>query len=300
MRLKKSLVSSEEQLVTCLNEGYQLLDEIYAEFAEKKKINEEKNKKKLNAWGEKVIGSLESIFPTELEAHQFLHPSSSLRFIETTIDRAYQELSHRLKDLIGALDKIRAERLSLYTDLPADIRLYVEDIDSFRNVRDVNPEAASDLLANGYWNVAEDFVQLMLEQILDVPFHKKDWGGEYNDLYTANVIVNGRRTATAFLLKGNGLKKNMMEIKDCGKNGDQLVRLFESPAQLYVVQFVGNISESVIKDVESKVKEKRAHGEDAWYCIITGQDTARLARAYGKAPANKVPHPTPKSGAAEF
>jgi hypothetical protein len=283
MRLKKSLVSSEEQLVASLNDGYKLLDEIYAEYSANKKIDSDRCKEKINEWGTKVLVCLDSTFPTELEIHQFRNPPSSLRMIETTIDEAYQILSHRLNDLIGALTKIRAESLHLYTDLPAGIRLYVEDIDSFRNVRDVNPEAASDLLVNGYWDIAEDFVQLTLEQILDVPFHKKDWGGEYNDLYTANVIINGRRTASAFMLKGNGLKKKTMEIKDCGKNGDQLVRLFESPAQLYVVQFVGNISEAVIKDVEGKVNEKRAHGKDAWYCIITGQDTARLARAYGKA-----------------
>jgi len=283
MRLKKSRVSLEEELVSVLNDGYSLLSDIDTEFSEKKKIDRDVYSGKLNEWGNKVIECLESTFPTELERHQFLNPPSKLRHIETTIDRAYQDLRHRLEELIGTLVKIRTESLSLYTDLPAGIRLYVEDIDSFRNVRDVNPEAASDLLENGYWDIPEDFVQLALEQILDVPFHKKDWGGEYNDLYTANVVVNGRRTSAAFLLKGNGLKKNMMEIKDCGKNGDQIVRLFESPAQLYIVQFVGNISEAVIKDVEGKVNEKRAHGKEVWYCIITGQDTARLARAYGKA-----------------
>ena len=41
-----------------------------------------------------------------------------------------------------------------------------------------------------------------------------------------------------------------MRIADCGHNGDQLVRLFESPAKLFVVQFVGVVSEMVIKDVE--------------------------------------------------
>jgi hypothetical protein len=45
-------------------------------------------------------------------------------------------------------------------------------------------------------------VQTALEAILEVPLHKKDWGGEINDLYTANVIVGGRRRASAFLLKG--------------------------------------------------------------------------------------------------
>lgn len=49
-----------------------------------------------------------------------------------------------------------------------------------------------------------------------------------NDLYTANVVLNGVRRPTAFLLKGNGLKKREMNIGDCGKNGDQIVRLFES------------------------------------------------------------------------
>jgi hypothetical protein len=123
---------------------------------------------------------------------------------------------------------------------------------------------------------------MALEQILDVPMHKKDWGGEINDLYTANVIVNGRRTETAFLLKGNGLKRRVMEISDCGKNGDQLLRLIESPARLFVVQFVGNISESVIRDIDGKVRGARAHGKDAWYSIVDGQDTARLLRAHGK------------------
>lgn len=64
-------------------------------------------------------------------------------------------------------------------------------------------------LKDGYLDLSEDQVQLALEQILNVPFHKKDWGGEYNDLY-AEVIVNGSPTATASLLKGNGPRRAMM------------------------------------------------------------------------------------------
>ena len=123
---------------------------------------------------------------------------------------------------------------------------------------------------------------MALEQILDVALHKKDWGGEINDLYTANLVVSGARTETAFLLKGNGLRRRVMEIGDCGSNGDQLLRLADSPARLFVVQFVGNISESVIRDIDGKIRALRAAGKDAWYCIMDGQDTARLLRAYGK------------------
>jgi hypothetical protein len=120
---------------------------------------------------------------------------------------------------------------------------------------------------------------------LDIPFHKKDWGGEVNDLYTANVVLNGVRRSTAFLLKGNGLKKAEMSIGDCGKNGDQIVRLFQSCAELFVVQYVGPIAESVITDVHGKTLARRTQGANANYLIIDGQDTARLLFAYNKLPA---------------
>jgi hypothetical protein len=147
----------------------------------------------------------------------------------------------------------------------------------------VNPASVADLINGGRLDWSEDRIQIAFEQILDVPMHKKDWGGEINDLYTANVILNGKRTETAFLLKGNGLTKKTMEIANCGHNGDQILRLVGSPARLFVVQFVGNISESVISDIDGKMRVLRTQGTDARFCIIDGQDTARVLRAYGKA-----------------
>lgn len=167
-------------------------------------------------------------------------------------------------------------------DSAANPRLHIDEIDSFSSIRSVAPSAVSDLLKDGYLDVSEDTVQKALEEILNVPVHKKDWGGEINDLYTANVVVAGRRVETAFLLKGNGLRKNRMEISDCGTNGDQLVRLVDSPARLFVVQFVGNIAENLIRDIHGKVMRLRGSGVDAAYCVVDGQDTARLLRAYGK------------------
>ena len=137
-----------------------------------------------------------------------------------------------------------------------------------------------DVLQNGYLDRSEDSIQTALEQILSVPFHKKDWGGEQNDLYTANLVVNGARHETAFMLKGNGLSSRTLKIKHCGANGDQLLRLCNSPAKLFVVQFVGQISEDVIADIDGKVRTARAEGKEALYCIMDGQDTARVLRAY--------------------
>jgi hypothetical protein len=160
--------------------------------------------------------------------------------------------------------------------------VFLDDIDSFEKVQGTSPSQISDVLQDGRTALSEDSIQKAIEEILSVPFHKKDWGGEENDLYTANVLVRGVRIPTAFLLKGPAVKSKLLQIADCGKNGDQIVRLFQSPAELFVVQYAGEISEAVLKDLESKVIAKRSTGSLAWYCAINGQDTARLLKAYGK------------------
>ena len=170
-------------------------------------------------------------------------------------------------------------------ETPESKQIFIDDIDSFVAVREISPGMVSEMIDNkGYFNVSEEDVKLCLEGILTEPFHKLDWGGEYNDMYSTNLIFNGKRMAVAFLLKGNGLKYKTMEIKHCGKNGDQLVRLFESPAEVFIIQFVGNISESIIKDIKGKVELISSKGKTAFYCIINGQDTARLLKAYTPSP----------------
>jgi hypothetical protein len=175
----------------------------------------------------------------------------------------------------------RTARIPNYSTLPVTRRIYIDDIDSFWKVRQVSAESIAHLLTNGYLERSEDTIQRAFEKILIVPLHKIDWAGELNDLYTANLVVNGGwRVATAFLLKGKGLRRRELQISDCGKNGDQIVRLVDSPAELFIVQFVGNISEAVIKDLDGKILSLHAQGKAARYCIIDGQDTARLLKAY--------------------
>ncbi len=291
MRLKKSRNAAEEEIIRLLNRGYQLLNWLKTDYSQKRKsetfnaeIDHQRHTDAVNEWGRNVIAALNSIFPTELEANQFLHPPAQFGAISvrTVDDIKAGNLRARVDNLLKGLDDIRKNGLLQYTDLPVTSRLYVEDIDSFAKVRDVNPDAVANLLkSGGFFDVSEETVQVGIERILNEPFHKKDWGGEYNDLYTSNMVVNGARRATAFLLKGNGLQIPSLEIKHCGKNGDQLVRLFESPADLFVVQYVGNVSEAIIKDVEGKIEQLKARGKQVAYCIINGLDTARLLHAYG-------------------
>jgi hypothetical protein len=287
MRLRIHIAPANEEFVALVNEGYDAISAMQAAYQgrkEKGTYNDSKDVDELvapvNAWADKVVESLGRIFPTQLETHLFLDPEIPLGMVSG--DYKYQSTLMKCRHFVRGLNKIRLQSLPEYTDLPLDVRLYVEDIDSFRKVRDVNPATVMDVLRDGYLDRSEDSVQTALERILCVPFHKKDWGGELNDLYTANLLINGARHETAFLLKGNGLRSRTMEIKHCGVNGDQILRLCNSPAKLFVVQFVGQISEAIVSDIEGKVRYARSQGRDVRYCIMDGQDTARVLRAYGE------------------
>jgi hypothetical protein len=287
MRLKVPMTSANETLIVLINRGYSVLAAITQDYTARKNAGDYKENEdnarygeQVNQWASEVVGELTRVFPTELERNLFLNPEIPLGAVSG--DYKYQSMVRQFQFFIRGLEKIRQTSLGQYTDLPIQDRLYVEDIDSFQKVRDVNPAMVTDFLKNGFLSLSEDRVQLALEQILNVSFHKKDWGGEVNDLYTANVVVSGTRRATAFLLKGPGIGKKEMTIADCGKNGDQLVRLFSTPADLFVVQYVGPMADLLVKDVQGKTAELRAQGKAAHFLIIDGQDTARLFHAFGK------------------
>jgi hypothetical protein len=159
------------------------------------------------------------------------------------------------------------------------LRLHIDDIFSFAQVKNIKVSDIKDLLPI---SLLEDEIQKHFEDIIAEPDHKKDWGGEINDLYTSRLqIIEGKRVTAAFALKGRGTP-GRLRIKNCGKNGDQLLRLFESPAILFVIQHIGVITEEVIKDVEGKTALLRYKGIEAYYCIIDGHDTVRILKAYNK------------------
>lgn len=290
MRLLTSRNSAEERLTSLVTQGYELRVSIWKDRQSKLSLNAYQSsvdvpryKAILSGWIQEVQHELRAIFPTSLELHKFSARASHLATDFRDVDQAFGVLFYiDIPRYIELLASILESDVRRYTDLPIAARLYVEDIDSFSRVRDVNPAAVANLLPGGYLHVSEDVVQMSLEQILDVPVHKKDWGGELNDMYTANVMVNGVRRAAAFLLKGPGIGRREMSIADCGKKGDQLVRLFTTPANLFVVQYVGPIAEMVVQDAATKTAELRARGEDAHFLIMDGQDTARVLHAYGK------------------
>src|SRR3990170_1915458 len=81
MRLKKSKNAAEEDIIRMLNDGYRILNWLKSDYAQKKQngtfnatTDHQRYNDVVNDWGQQVVSRLMLIFPTELEANQFLHP----------------------------------------------------------------------------------------------------------------------------------------------------------------------------------------------------------------------------------
>jgi hypothetical protein len=156
-------------------------------------------------------------------------------------------------------------------------RLNMEEIDSFSGAAPLNDAGVAALLQNGWLkSVPEEEVKSSIHAIVGDTFVRSDWGGERSDVYTANVYVGGRRLHTAMALKGPSGGRRV-SIASYGKNGDQIVRLFEEPAELFIVQSNGVFDSTLIKHVEQTARAAR---RPVHYCLMDARDTARLLVGY--------------------
>ena len=122
-----------------------------------------------------------------------------------------------------------------------------------------------------------------IKRILNETGRFKDWGGERNDLLTTRLRLKGKRRATAFAFKGRG-RRGKLTPAAMGKNGDQIQRLFSSPAEMFLVQYWDQIDESVIEQMGEFAKAKSAaEGKTIYYGVIDGQDSNRILKAYPQA-----------------
>jgi hypothetical protein len=110
----------------------------------------------------------------------------------------------------------------------------------------------------------------------------QDWGGEPNDLYTTKLRHQGKRRPIAFAFKGPGTT-GVLTPKKLGKNGDQIQRLFLSPAEIFIVQYHGEIGQAVAEQVKAFASLNSVReGKVIWYGLIDGDDSNRLMAAYPK------------------
>lgn len=152
--------------------------------------------------------------------------------------------------------------------------VYAEDIDTLSKVADHDLPADFSVMEHVSENA---FKQCLAELLVEDP--GKDWGGEQSDLFTSHIVLRGRRTSGAFLLKGPA-KFSPMTVKHLGKNGDQIYRLAQEPAELLVVQHSHEITPAVRAMLRAfAIGPGRLRQR---YCLIDGRDSLRILQAYDK------------------
>ena len=104
---------------------------------------------------------------------------------------------------------------------------------------------------------------------------------EKNDLLTC-LTFNGKKTLVAFAFKGKSQRRiKKLRPMDMGTNGDQVERLFSSPAEIFFVQFVGQFHELMLSTMEQQALLKSYYtGKTIYYGIIDGNDTSKIFEKY--------------------
>lgn len=150
----------------------------------------------------------------------------------------------------------------------------IQEIDEFSKIKKIK-SLKYDLEKN------EDDIKELFKKIVGEQGIFKDWPGEKNDLFTY-VKINGKKYLAAFAFKGKSKKTiSKLRPKDMGKNGDQVQRLFSSPAEIFFVQFVGQIDESMLKTMEEQASLKSFYNnKKIYYGVIDGSDTSKIFAKY--------------------
>jgi hypothetical protein len=156
------------------------------------------------------------------------------------------------------------------------LRLPVQDIDQFSTTDFLWTPSPNEF--KRLKDVPEKTVKELICRLLGEAEVPKDWGGEEADLFSSNLSVAGKRFSAAFLLKGPA-QFHEMTLADCGKNGDQIYRLFNTPADVFVVQHCHKISPAVRKTVEAYALSQ--YSRSCRYTLIDGYDTARILHSNG-------------------
>jgi len=151
----------------------------------------------------------------------------------------------------------------------------IDDVESFKLVRRVKHPIAGLKLDK----MLETDIKAALKRIIGETRDFKDWGGERNDLFTNKFRVGSRRISAAFALKGRATKGNLTP-KKMGSNGDQIGRLFLSPAEAFFVVYHSKVDESIHEQVKAFAIGRSLNGRCVYFGIIDGDDLNRLYQAY--------------------
>ena len=173
-------------------------------------------------------------------------------------------------------DLIERTESSLDQRLIDSLHLPVQSIDQFSQTDFRWTPTAKQF--NLLKSIPERQIKALFCQLLGEANVPSDWGGEECDLFSSILSVDGERMSAAFLLKGPA-RFHEMTLADCGKNGDQIYRLFNTPADVFVVQHCHKITPAVRKTVEAFALSN--YSRTCRFTLIDGYDTARILHAKG-------------------
>jgi hypothetical protein len=165
-------------------------------------------------------------------------------------------------------------RVSVQQSNPQPEEITIDEIEAFAAVKGGAAAGTVDLKT-----LREEEIKQFLHRILGEMDVSKDWGGEKNDIYTSRLQFRHARRTAAFALKGRATT-GPLTPKKMGKNGDQVGRLMNSEASVFFVVYHSKVEQSIHEQMRAHGLGRAVAGNRVYYCVIDGQDLARLVGAY--------------------
>src|ERR1700693_2882591 len=157
-------------------------------------------------------------------------------------------------------------RISLSRATAKPVQITIEDIGPFADAKKIRKPLGS---------VPEETIKKAFKKIIGEGGKFKDWGGEKSDLYTNKLRVKGARRATAVACKGGGTSGMLVPAK-MGKNGDQIDRLFDEPAEVFLIVYCGQIAPSITSQMQAfAIAKKGIGGQKVFFGVIDADDLGR-------------------------
>jgi hypothetical protein len=153
--------------------------------------------------------------------------------------------------------------------------IYPGDIDEFERINGASESDEEEWTAY-MRELPETDVKQRFAEILSAGPANADWGGDLYDL-AADVRLSGHSKRAAFLLKGPGSGFSEMTPRMLGRNADQIFRLSKAAADILIVQHCHRIGDAVRETLRNFAVVPH---HPRRYCVIDGQATYKLFRAY--------------------
>lgn len=158
---------------------------------------------------------------------------------------------------------------------PQPQEVTIDGIEAFSEVRKWTAGSANLDLSR----VPEEQIKRFLVRVIGEPNEFRDWGGEKNDIYTTRLRFRNARRTAAFAIKGRATSGTLTPRK-MGANGDQVIRLLASEAEIFFVAYHGKVDQAIHEQLRAHGLGRAMSGKRVYYCVIDGTDLGRLATAY--------------------